>query len=261
MQRQMIADNFGQYVRITIKTSSWVSLSGSPTRRRHGGTVLERPLDGSWQEAHLCTTRPSNRPGQRSAWPLSPSAASADGCPRIPVPRRHLFSAWLSDADSHCPADRRASSEATLVVVHSPAWPIQHHHIQAPGRGGDGSSSDCLSLPSPLSLSCQTRVHNQALTLRSHLTFKVSIKDRGETQTVSIQSFTLCEQKLPPTFDGKKDLFCFMLVTKDSWYKKLREQRQDRLSNAHCLWKNMHTDTKINYFNSGLSRSLKGSKG
>lgn len=40
-----------------------------------------------------------------------------------------------------------------------------------------------------------------------------------------------------------------------------RKLESDKLSVIRCFWKNMHTVTEINDFISGLSRSLKGSKG
>lgn len=173
----------------------------------------------------------ATRPDQRSAWPLSHRRDSADGCPSTLLPRRHLFTASLSPSDRLYPADRRASSEATLVILlfRNPDSPIQRHLIQAPRRDGNCSWSARLSLPSPLSLKWQNLSdmgwHICSTPRLWSWQAASPLRFLWKTQEKLKLFHSKVEQKLTPTFDRKiKDIGPFRLCAgrKENWIKKLR---------------------------------------
>lgn len=134
----MNADNFGKLFK-NVLPSKLVSETACQVLQRDAamaGRSSSAHSIGS-DSTHTCVgCVQATGPDQRSARRLSHSAASADGCPGMLLPRRHLFTTSLSHPDPLHPADRRASSEATLVIFlfHTPASPIQRRRIQAPQR-------------------------------------------------------------------------------------------------------------------------------
>lgn len=137
--------------RITIKTSSWDSLSSSPTRR--AGRSCSAHSTGTDRTRTCVGHVQATGPGQKSARPPSQSAASADGCPRMlftvgsvssPSPFYHLIvTFWFPRS---CWQTSFLWGNACYLTVPQPASPIQRHRMQAPRRDGDRSSSTWLSL-------------------------------------------------------------------------------------------------------------------
>lgn len=187
-------------------------------------------------------------PDRRAAWALSPSPAPGSrflSATFLP-PRCHTLIPSVLLADG-------ASSEATLAVFQGLAWPTHHHRVQAPetGRG-------CFLLPFHWEVrpGSTTRLWRWRAASPLRCLLKAEENLKLFQPKVSLYVNKSCQPHLmEKKVTGKRTFSASCRLQKKAGI------RQDKLSVIRCFWKNMHTVTEINDFNSGLSRSLKSSKG
>lgn len=185
-------------------------------------------------------------PDRTAAWALSPSPALGSRflAATLLPPRCHTLIPSVLLADG-------ASSEATLVVFQGLAWPTHQHRVQAPetGRG-------CLLLPFHWEVRPRSTTRLWRWRAASPLRFPLKVEENLKLfhPKVSLYVNKSCQPHLMEKRWQEKGPFLLL-----AGYK--RKLESDKLSVICCFWKNMHTVTEINDFNTGLSRSLKGSKG